>query len=241
MPFCWHCGKRTDDKDITCAACGKQQPVVQQTEPAQGQENKPPTAAAQARAGEMPVVIPVGRVVIMGVLGSGIYMIFWMYLTWKHYRDHTGEKAYPVWHALSILVPIYGLFRAHAHIKAYKALMDNNNIPNSLSPMLMVLVLVIINILATVVLPLTFNPETLRPLDELSKDASLTVFILTAIQIAITTAILASVQADINKYWESLKKATVSRARFSTLDIVIAVFGLWDLIWTLGLLAALGE
>ena len=46
------------------------------------------------------------RVVVMSILSFGIYLWYWFYMTWKQYRDHTGERAYPVWHA-------FGPQRAH--------------------------------------------------------------------------------------------------------------------------------
>ena len=30
------------------------------------------------------------------------YLFYWFYLTWRQYRDHTGDTAYPVWHALTL-------------------------------------------------------------------------------------------------------------------------------------------
>ena len=32
-------------------------------------------------------------------VSAGLYLLYWFYLTWKHFRDSTDRDAYPVWHA----------------------------------------------------------------------------------------------------------------------------------------------
>jgi hypothetical protein len=59
---------------------------------------------------EMDVLISPARVVLVSALSYGLYLVYWFYLTWKHYRDHTGREAYPVWHALSLSGTRMGFF-----------------------------------------------------------------------------------------------------------------------------------
>ena len=70
----------------------------------------------------------------MAVLSYGLYLFYWLYLTWKQYRDHTGQEVFPVWHALTLAVPIYGLFRTHAHVRSFKELMFSSGVTSTLSP-----------------------------------------------------------------------------------------------------------
>ena len=52
---------------------------------------------------EIPCLISVRRVVLLSALSGGLYLYYWFFITWKHYRDHTGAEAYPAWHALSTI------------------------------------------------------------------------------------------------------------------------------------------
>jgi len=61
---------------------------------------------------------------LMSILSWGLYLFYWLYLTWKQYRDHTQEVAFPVWHASAIgTVPVYSLFRIRAHMRVFRELM----------------------------------------------------------------------------------------------------------------------
>ena len=45
------------------------------------------------------------------------------------------EQVFPVWHALSMLVPIYQFFRLHAHVRVYQELMAQRRVPSTLNAM----------------------------------------------------------------------------------------------------------
>ena len=81
-----------------------------------------------------------GRIIALSTISMGIYWLYWMHRAWAQYRDHTLEQAaetgqthYPVLHGLTQLVPVYGWFRFHAHIRHYKALMQERGVTDSLS------------------------------------------------------------------------------------------------------------
>ena len=103
-----------------------------------------PMASEPAHAGPrddaFPYYIPPGRIVALTVLSSGLYIFYWMYATWRQYREHTGEIAFPIMHALSLLVPIYQFFRLHAHMRVYQELMEQRGVPTTLSPARIVLI-----------------------------------------------------------------------------------------------------
>ena len=88
----------------------------------------------------LPYYIPPARVIVLTLLSSGLYVFYWMYVTWRQYRDHTGEIAYPVMHALALLVPVYQFFRLHAHIRVYQELMEQRGVPTTLNPLRAVLI-----------------------------------------------------------------------------------------------------
>ena len=101
----------------------------------------------------LPNYISSRRLLGMLVLSYGLYLFYWFYLTWKQYRDHTGQEGFPVWHALTLFVPIYKWFRFHAHVRVYKELMINSGVPNSLSPIWTVVVMIIASWLFLLGLP----------------------------------------------------------------------------------------
>lgn len=119
MPFCPTCGREYQLYANFCNACGHALPDA-------------PVTTTDAGLSELPYYISRKRIILMAILTFGLYLLFyWFYLTWKQYRDHTGNEAYPVWHTLSLFVPIYGLFRAYAHARTYRDLMQDAGIPSS--------------------------------------------------------------------------------------------------------------
>lgn len=98
---CPRCGAQVDPDSLFCPIDGT-----------------PVTGAAESSA-PAPLFISPGRIVFMSLLSFGLYPLYWLYKTWRHYRDHTGEVVYPVWHALTQFVPVYGSFRAHAHFRQF--------------------------------------------------------------------------------------------------------------------------
>ena len=107
---CLQCGASLHEADSYCAMC------FTEAEPL------------------APYLVSVQRVVLLTVLSGGLYLFWWFYITWKQYRDHTGEKAFPVWHALTLVVPIYSFFRIHDHFRTYKDLMTGRQLTSSISP-----------------------------------------------------------------------------------------------------------
>ena len=89
---------------------------------------------AGERDDALPYYIPPTRVVLLTLLSAGLYIFYWMYVTWRHYREHTGDIAYPIFHALTLLVPVYNFFRLHAHIRVYQELMEARGVPTTLNP-----------------------------------------------------------------------------------------------------------
>ena len=62
-----------------------------------------------------PLQLDLSRVLVLSIVSTGLYLLFWSYYTWKQLQPETGERHYPVWHALTLFVPIYNLFRLHRH------------------------------------------------------------------------------------------------------------------------------
>ena len=116
VSYCPHCGAEIQGDSLFCGACGR--PIV-----GGGDSGAP-----------VPYLISPARIILMSILTVGIYTIYWLYKTWQHYRDHTGAEAYPVWHGLTAVVPVYGSFRAHAHLRTFGELASAAGLTVGFSP-----------------------------------------------------------------------------------------------------------
>ena len=141
--------------EVQCATCGELNPADSNfCSTCGGSEFRevPPGLAARLstppRVAVSPAVrISLGRVIAISMLSAGPYLIYWFYLTWKQMDSETGEEHHPVWHALGLLVPIYGLFEMHGHIKVIKGLVEGAGLVAALSPGLAVVLFMIGNAL----------------------------------------------------------------------------------------------
>lgn len=141
---CPRCGTTNEPASAYCYQCG----LPLETERAGSHLSY---AGTQQRIGP-PYRVPLARVLVMSVLSAGLYFFYWFYMTWKHYRDGTGNEAYPVWHTLTLFVPIYGLFRVHAHMRTYKELMTEEGMATTISPGSSVVAILVALVLPMVVI-----------------------------------------------------------------------------------------
>ena len=179
------------------------------------------------------------RIVLLSIISMGLYWIYWMYRTWKQYRDHTLEMAaetgdyhYPVWHGLTQLVPVYGMFRYHAHIRHYKALMVERGVPDTLNLGLLTTVVVINWIVA-------IAAGTMRSPDLYSGAVLLAGIVLNIVTLIVGVVVLSVMQSNLNRYWSSVDNRLVQSARFGKGEILCIILGVlfWigvvaDILWT---------
>ena len=137
MPFCSNCRQEHHPQDAFCSNCGAR--IAQEPAPSGGNYS--------GETQELRYHISPHRVILMTILSYGLYLFYWFYLTWKQYRDHTGWEASPVWHALTLLVPIYAYFRTHAHMRSFRELMVQANMSCSIDTGLAVLVVIAVTVL----------------------------------------------------------------------------------------------
>ena len=195
-----------------------------------------PLAGDLARGAYISVI----RIILMSVISMGLYWIYWMYRTWKQYRDHalesaaeTGDVHYPVWHALTQLVPVYGFFRYHAHIRHYKEQMVNRGVPDTLNLGLLTTVVVINGILAILA-------GTMRDPDlPIGIGVLVTGIALSIVTIIVSIVVLSVMQSNLNRYWETVDARLMQSARFGKGEILCIILGVlfWigviaDIIWT---------
>ncbi|MCH7706633.1 MAG: zinc ribbon domain-containing protein [Chloroflexi bacterium] len=200
MAVCANCGTEAAPESSFCQACGN---------------------ALRTREVGWNYRISPKRIMVMSVLSWSLYLFYWMYISWKHYRDHTGEQVYPVWHALAVGLPIYGFFRAHAHARSFKELMTNAGVENTINPGSVVAGVIVFTILGA-----TENTISAGEITRLVATGLLLMDILTVV---IVVWILLHLQENINRYWYAVSNGVVQDARVGAGEVILAIVGgfLW--------------
>ncbi len=224
MAYCPHCSAEIRSSDTFCYKCGRPLEIQPENSApeivAESLRGSGANVTADARVGQMDVVIAPARIVVVGILSFGTYFFYWFYLTWKHYRNYTRTENYPVWHALTLFVPIYGLYRMHAHVRSFKELMANAGVASSLSPNLGVGLLMISNALSWISFRLAFS------------DTSPVTMVLDLVAIGVDIGLLVYVQTNLNRYWGNLKDIRVTNARIGVGEVIFILIGILSWIGT---------
>ena len=184
--------------------------------------------------------ISITRIILLTIASYGVYPIYWMYRTWKQYRDHTGDEAYPVWHALTQLVPIYLFFRFHAHGRVIKELMRERGIADNLRLGVLVTIWIIAAVLEYVAWGswADWANWIAEGGDEPGLSALLWAESVGWIGIALALIAVCWMQANLNRYWADVDERLTKSARFGKGEILCILIGavLWavtlsDYIW----------
>ena len=175
---------------------------------------------------QLPYYISLQRVLLMTALSYGLYLFYWFYITWKQFRDHTQADAYPVWHALTLLVPFYNLFQIHAHMRSLKALMLNANLSSSISPGWAVLLVLVSGVLESISFQIGGGYTEFATL---TQGMAILVAFLEIIAIALVSGLLFHVQGNLNRYWDGLTNGGVTSARIGVGEVTFGIIG--ALLW----------
>ena len=101
MRYCPQCGTQVQVGGAFCANCGRNLRQAQD----HGSGIAPAsTSERQVVTTELRYRVSPNRVLLMTIISFGLYLFYWFYLTWKQYRDHTREEAFPFWHTLTLLI-----------------------------------------------------------------------------------------------------------------------------------------
>lgn len=179
----------------------------------------PDPAYSGPRDDAFPYYIPPGRIVALTVLSSGLYIFYWMYVTWRQYREHTGDLAYPIFHALSLLVPIYQFFRLHAHMRVYQELMEQRGVPTTLSPARIVLIYFGVVLLGMV----SFILPAEEPLTTSQQAAYVAINVG---QVTLLSWILWHAQTNINRFWQHRLGIRLGWMPLSFTELAVVAVGL---------------
>ena len=180
---CAECGEVNPGHSNFCSNCG-------------GTEFKevPPGLAARLTPPGSEVIddvrLGIGRVAVLSLLSGGLYIFWWFYITWKHLDSESNEDHHPVWHALTLLVPVYNLFRMHHHVSVIKNLAIGAGLTTSLSTGLIVVLWAVSN---------TLGWASLRVDDQAA------LALLGVLGAVLTTTVIYLAQQTLNEYWQSAK------------------------------------
>ena len=214
MPSCPTCGSETQASHRFCGVCGAALPL-----PELQARFQPDIGPAPGR--DSPYYISPNRVLFLTVLSYGMYFLYWMYTTWRHYRDYTGREAYPVWHALTLFVPVYSLFRVHAHVRCFNEVMEESGVRPIVTPLLAVATVLASSALGIAGFLLSGGFETTTPI---TLRTAVGILALNSISIAMIAAMLFRIQKSLNSYWG--RAPTERRGRAQRVEIIEIVLGL---------------
>ena len=173
--------------------------------------------------------ISLARIIALSIVSLGFYWFYWMYCTWRHCRDHTGEHHYPVWHGLTQGVPIYGFFRFYSHIETYKILMQKRGIRDRLLLGPLTVIVVIFTLVQWRGLAVIRVDQRILAPEVFGVSIDL---ILTISALIISIAVLCWIQSNINRYWASCGPPLTRHARIGKGEVLVAIIGV--VLWILG-------
>lgn len=197
-----------------------------------------PASAVQRGTITLPYRISTNRLLLLTLLSNGIYLYYWFWLTWRHYRDHTGERVFPGWHTIALGIPIYGLFHVHEHITAYNRLMSQPvsqpGLPAPINAWLLVALMLAAYVLSVVAAFLSLSSAF--PIGLLSEpgvtavEATFMKIGFDSLNIIIAAGLLTYVQQKLNAYWEGLPNVQLTNVKLGWGEYVCVIIGVLD--WT---------
>jgi hypothetical protein len=74
-------------------------------------------------------------VILLTLFSFGLYFVVWFGQTWSELKRIVRDPGMsPFWHALTQFVPIYNLFRVHAHFRVINAQSASRALPRATAP-----------------------------------------------------------------------------------------------------------
>lgn len=206
--LCTKCGRLNSAYARFCDVCGAQEfarPPAEQLQDASGTQGAVANAAVR---------ISMTRIVVLSAFTfSGLYFYYWLYLTWKQLRGETRDVHYPVWHAFTMFVPVYGLFRLHKHVGVVQTLALGAGVNTSLTAGLAVVLIALTWVLGIV----SMNA------------VGLLLILLNLISFALTTTTMVWVQGALNAYWYQVRGTSLQNAPVGVGEKAIVSLGV--LLW----------
>ena len=213
--YCRECGTRNPANARFCEQCrhtdfDSSRPVGASEGTLSGYgPSQPETRGTTASDVELDILLSQQRVIILSVVSGGLYFFWWMYRSWALLQEETGEKHFPVWHALTQLVPAYSLYRLYDHVSLIYLLRSQLGTRTSLNPT----VIVTIEAFSWLLLFVSFG---------VSPGVSI---LITVIGTTIATVIVAWSQEALNEYWRYSRGEDVEEAAVGVGEVLLTILG----------------
>ncbi|MDE2860839.1 MAG: hypothetical protein OYI31_06600 [Chloroflexota bacterium] len=173
-----------------CTNCRGQTFVQAPTELGENDPGRPLLAEGYA------LQISTARIIVLSIVTSGVYVLYWLYKTWQQLQSETKDLHYPFWHAATMFVPVYGLFRIHRHLSVIQELAQRRGVESLMTPALGVTLMA----LYWVIVLVSGNQVDFRSM-----------IVLGLIRLALITTMMVRAQRTLNAYWTSLHESRAVR------------------------------
>lgn len=158
---------------------------------------------------------PLWLVVVLTLVTSGSYLLVWFGVSWAELKRLARNQGMsPVGHALSLLIPILGLYRVHAHFRMLDALCASRGLAAGIRPVAAVAAMAAVTVFA------------------LAGLVGVTTGILGWVATGITAVVVAFGQRGLNRLWSS-EFGSEAKLRISTAEWVVLV------VWGIGMLVGI--
>lgn len=163
------------------------------------------------------LTLGVRRIVVLSILSAGLYYVHWIYRTWGQLARETPDPGpyYPVWHALTQLVPVYAQFRLHRHMDLIRAVALESFPELRLNPW------VIVALLAAATALVFLGVGVTSPV---------AVLLLIVANVALVTPAMVWPQRTLNRHWVATRGRGVRPAPLGVGEMALTVCGL-ALVW----------
>ena len=151
------------------------------------------------------------RILVLSVISSGLYLFYWVAVTWKHLNPEAKDDE-SVKQALFLLVPVYGLFRLHRIFSGIRSRVRSQDIDSPVASFSVALIVAsyaaawVGSILTEKSLALALASWTANGL--------------------LCAAAIWSVQLPLNRLWLA-EHEDVTGAAYSWVEVPLVLYGLW--------------
>jgi len=204
---CHACGYINDSNDNYCGHCGENISIVAvSSDKSEGISQEDTQYQSEA------YVISGTRIFILTVATWGLYYYYWVYTTWKQIGNEVEDSHTPLLQTLSMLVPIYQLFRINKHVSVIKELAIKADLETELMPSLAVILIALNMVIGYI---------------SLGVQSVLLFMSLLALSLILTATVMNLAQETLNRYWIVIKLMTNKEMKIQKPELVLCALGLF--------------